>query len=244
MNVILHFEVNVSAFCAINRFMRFLPPLVILTARNLFLPANSYISFANPVASFFPAMSTSRFFAKSEDDSPPKIKLESEHEPLLATPQPQPLIESVKRELEADSVDNNNSTTTSMLSSSKKPKLVTEHSYSAIVGPGAHTLILGTFPSEESQATEDIRFEKKRKSKKSKKSDETILLHVSKECYLRGSTSCMNYGNWKNPFWNIAGTALNFTRELTTYDEKKSILINKGYALWDVCGTVEKKSNR
>ncbi|GMH85007.1 hypothetical protein TL16_g10095 [Triparma laevis f. inornata] len=145
------------------------------------------------------------------------------------------MTESVKRELEADSVNNNNSTTTSMSSSSKKTKLVTEHSYSAIVGPGAHTLILGTFPSEESQATEDIRFEKKRKSKKSKKSDKTILLHVSKECYLRGSTSCMNYGNWKNPFWNIAGTALNFTRELTTYDEKKSILINKGYALWDVC---------
>ncbi|GMH57195.1 hypothetical protein TrST_g13328 [Triparma strigata] len=125
-------------------------------------------------------------------------------------------------------------------------KLVTEHSFDAIVGHGAHTLILGTFPSEESQATAEERTAKKSKAKKSKgkskKSAQTVQLEVEKECFLRGSTEGMNYGNWKNPFWNIAATAYNYKRELTTYDEKKRNLIDNGYALWDVCGRVEKKT--
>jgi G:T/U-mismatch repair DNA glycosylase len=45
----------------------------------------------------------------------------------------------------------------------------------------------------------------------------------------------------QNPFWNIAGIALGFRRELNSYDDKKTIVTLAGYALWDVLQAVEKK---
>ena len=70
---------------------------------------------------------------------------------------------------------------------------------------------------------------------------EDVRLYVEMEIFKRGGESQMNYGNFKNPFWNIAGVACNFIRELTTYEEKKQILTSAGYCLWDVCMSITKK---
>ena len=108
---------------------------------------------------------------------------------------------------------------------------VTQSSFGAIVGQSPHTLVLGTFPSEKSQLTREQFYEevvsKKRKRKGvgasavlTREELDDAKFQAAKYVFLRGGDGEMNYGNWKNPFWNIAGVALGFVREHTTYPEK------------------------
>ena len=136
---------------------------------------------------------------------------------------------------------------------------VFQMSFDAIVDPLSqtqHTLILGTFPSEKSQnwgeklvSDKTNQLLKKAKAKslsslpKAKQDEisESANLYAEAEIFKRGGEGQMNYGNFKNPFWNIAGIALGFKRELTTYEDKKAALTTNGYCLWDVCKSVTKK---
>ncbi|GMI08893.1 hypothetical protein TrRE_jg9672 [Triparma retinervis] len=143
----------------------------------------------------------------------------------------------------------------------KGSQTVTQMSFEAIIAPDPvglqHTLILGTFPSEKSQDYRESLVLNKTNQllKKAKASallslpedkreeiSQAVNLHVDAEIFKRGGEGQMNYGNFKNPFWNIAGIALGFRRELTTYEEKKVALTSSGYCLWDVCKSVEKKA--
>mmetsp|Transcript_13666 Transcript_13666/g.27946 ORF Transcript_13666/g.27946 Transcript_13666/m.27946 type:complete len:378 (+) Transcript_13666:182-1315(+) len=153
--------------------------------------------------------------------------------------------------------ENDESSTTSSKPPSKS--LVTQMSFDAIVNPlvSQHTLVLGTFPSEKSQNYHDqLVVDKTRQLLKKRKADslsslpkeaqekvlEDVRLYVEMEIFKRGGDSQMNYGNFKNPFWNIAGVACNFTRERTTYEEKKQMFTSAGYCLWDVCMSITKKA--
>lgn len=129
---------------------------------------------------------------------------------------------------------------------------VIQRSFAPIIGSSPHTLVLGSFPSEKSQETHDSHLASLRLSASARLGlpnssplppweDDKARFEAARYAFLRGGSGPMNYGNWKNPFWNIAGVALGFVRELTTYEEKKEAFVGNGYALWDVCGVVEKK---
>jgi len=101
---------------------------------------------------------------------------------------------------------------------SKKNKEYFESFDPIVDKPTTRTLILGTAPS--------------RKSRGKDLSD--------KDKFYRGNSSCEQfYGNPRNTFWNIVGTALNFERDRTSYEEWGDALKKNGFALWDVLKSCE-----
>eukprot|EP00924_Labyrinthula_sp_SR-Ha-C_P005730 snap_masked-scaffold_14-processed-gene-3.35-mRNA-1 protein AED:1.00 eAED:1.00 QI:0/-1/0/0/-1/1/1/0/312 len=78
--------------------------------------------------------------------------------------------------------------------------------------PDPHTLILGTCPSEKSLARGLTGNDKK----------------------LRGGSGQQMFGNPRNCFFNIAGSAFNFSRVHVTYQQQLEMLTGNGYALWEV----------
>ncbi len=107
------------------------------------------------------------------------------------------------------------------ISTVNKKRKVKEYfgSFEVIVSPETtRTLILGTAPSRKSRG-KDL---------------------SAKDMFYRGNSSCEQYyGNPKNTFWNIVGSALNFERDRTTYENWKDALKCGGYALWDVLKSCE-----
>lgn len=101
----------------------------------------------------------------------------------------------------------------------KKSRRAMEHvqSFDAIVGgkkdPPTRVLILGTAPSRKSRA-KDL---------------------SDRDVFYRGRwTGPQFYGNPRNSFWNIVGTALGFRRDEIDHERQKQLLISGGYAIWDV----------
>jgi hypoxanthine-DNA glycosylase len=82
-----------------------------------------------------------------------------------------------------------------------------------------HTLILGTMPSVKSF-------------------DQNLR---SKEILLRGGDGHQNYGNLRNSFWNIIGSAFGFQRHKTSFEEKVRFLTDEGYSVWDVLSQAKRK---
>ena len=80
--------------------------------------------------------------------------------------------------------------------------------------PNVHTLILGTAPSEKSRSKRTL---------------------SEKDIFMRGgSDGPQYYGNWRNSFWDIVGTALGFRKEVVSYEQSLDALRHSGFALWDV----------
>ena len=111
------------------------------------------------------------------------------------------------------------SSTHSVVQKKRKVKEYFE-SFDVIIGKRetTRTLILGTAPSRKSRG-KDL---------------------SPKDEFYRGNTSCEQYyGNPRNTFWNIVGTALNFERDRTSYENWKDALRQNNFALWDVLKSCE-----
>jgi len=84
-------------------------------------------------------------------------------------------------------------------------------------GVDVHTLILGTIPSAKSRG----------------------VGLTTNDIHLRGGSGNQNYGNSRNCFFNIVGSALGWRRDQTPYEEQCSSLTSAGFALWDVLGSCD-----
>ena len=84
-----------------------------------------------------------------------------------------------------------------------------------------HTLILGTLPSDKSYG-QDL---------------------SAKEILLRGGDGHQNYGNSRNSFWHIIGSAFGFQRHKTPFEEQVRYLTDQGYAVWDVLSAAKRKGS-
>lgn len=112
---------------------------------------------------------------------------------------------------------------------SKKRKYVSDgvdvlESFPALVGDDpleVHTLILGTLPSDKSYGQN----------------------LTEKEILLRGGDGHQNYGNSRNTFWHIIGSAFGFRRHQTPFEEQVRILTGQGYAVWDVLSEAKRKGS-
>ena len=110
----------------------------------------------------------------------------------------------------------------------KKRKYVSDgldvlESFAAIEGNplDVHTLILGTLPSDKSYGQ-----------------------NLScKEILLRGGEGHQNYGNSRNSFWNIIGSAFDFQRHQTAFEEQVRLLTDQGYSVWDVLSEAKRKGS-
>lgn len=58
---------------------------------------------------------------------------------------------------------------------------------------------------------------------------------------MRGGDGPQYYGNSRNQFWNIAGSALGFDRGATPYKMQVAAFTKAGYALWDVIGECRRR---
>ena len=85
-----------------------------------------------------------------------------------------------------------------------------------------HTVILGTFASTKSLG------EKK-------------LNPWHQKLRANGFSGSMFYGNHLNCFWCICCASFGLTRHETTYDEMKKLVLEKGFALWDVVKLARRK---
>ena len=79
-----------------------------------------------------------------------------------------------------------------------------------------HTLVLGTHPSKVSLGMRTL---------------------SARDIQRRGGDGKQNYGNVRNCFWNIAGSALGFRRDKTPYSEQIHRFAEAGLILWDVVET-------
>lgn len=77
-----------------------------------------------------------------------------------------------------------------------------------------HTLILGTMPSPKSYGG--------------------AAVLTAREILLRGGDGPQNYGNPRNCFFDVIGSAVGFDRCRTPYPQQCSMLTAAGYAVWDV----------
>ena len=85
-------------------------------------------------------------------------------------------------------------------------------SFAPLVAEGAHSLILGTAPSEKSLG----------------------IALTQEDVRLRGGSGPQNYGHPRNCFFNIVGSCFGFAREETPYAQQVEELLENGYAIWDV----------
>lgn len=85
-----------------------------------------------------------------------------------------------------------------------------------------HTLVLGTHPSKVSLAMKTL---------------------SARQQKLRGGSGKQLYGNPRNCWWNIIGSALDFRRDMTTYEQQTEIFAQNGYALWDVIHSCQYAKN-
>jgi hypoxanthine-DNA glycosylase len=112
--------------------------------------------------------------------------------------------------------------------SNRKRKYVSDgldvlESFAAIEGDPlyVHTLILGTLPSDKSYGQN----------------------LSSKDILLRGGDGHQNYGNSRNSFWNIIGSAFGFQRHQTPFEEQVRLLTDQGYSVWDVLSEAKRKGS-
>ena len=110
----------------------------------------------------------------------------------------------------------------------KKRKFVSDgfdvlESFPALEGNplDVHTLILGTLPSDKSYGQNLSK----------------------KEVLLRGGEGHQNYGNSRNSFWHIIGSAFGFQRHKTPFEEQVRLLTDRGYAVWDVLLEAKRKGS-
>lgn len=82
-------------------------------------------------------------------------------------------------------------------------------------------LILGSFPSVKSYGK-----------------------HLStKDIKLRGGNGSQNFGNPRNSFFNIVGSALGFSRSEIKYQEQLRVFTRKRFSLWDIIGSCKRKGS-